>query len=170
MKKEGKEGNPANCSNMNRHKGNRLRDIHETKTNAVCDLFRHISVITNSVCDLFRHMFMWSKKAKLIETESRGFPGGSMVKNPPANAGDTDLTPGLGRSQMPRDNYWACALEPKNCYYWVPCCNSWAHVLKTHAPHQEKPPQWEVHALHPQNSFCLLQLEKAAKKTQHSQK
>ena len=28
----------------------------------------------------------------------RGFPGGSVVKNPPANAGDEDLIPGLGRS------------------------------------------------------------------------
>ena len=26
-----------------------------------------------------------------------GFPGGSMVKNPPANAGDADLIPGSGR-------------------------------------------------------------------------
>ena len=28
----------------------------------------------------------------------QGFPGGSVVKNPPANAGDTGLIPGLGRS------------------------------------------------------------------------
>ena len=28
----------------------------------------------------------------------RGFPGGSMVKNLPANAGDSGLIPGLGRS------------------------------------------------------------------------
>ena len=28
----------------------------------------------------------------------RGFPGGSVVKNPPANAGDTGSLPGLGRS------------------------------------------------------------------------
>ena len=28
----------------------------------------------------------------------QGFPGGSVVKNPPANAGDADLIPGLGRS------------------------------------------------------------------------
>ena len=28
-----------------------------------------------------------------------GFPGGSVVKNPPANAGDTGLIPGLGRSE-----------------------------------------------------------------------
>ena len=27
-----------------------------------------------------------------------GFPGGSVVKNLPANAGDMDLIPGLGRS------------------------------------------------------------------------
>ena len=27
-----------------------------------------------------------------------GFPGGSAVKNPPANAGDMSLIPGLGRS------------------------------------------------------------------------
>ena len=27
-----------------------------------------------------------------------GFPGGSAVKNPPANAGDVGLIPGLGRS------------------------------------------------------------------------
>ena len=27
-----------------------------------------------------------------------GFPHGSVVKNPPANAGDTGLIPGLGRS------------------------------------------------------------------------
>ena len=29
-----------------------------------------------------------------------GFPGGSVVKNPPANAEDTGLTPGPGRSHM----------------------------------------------------------------------
>ena len=29
-----------------------------------------------------------------------GFPGGAVVKNPPANAGDTGSSPGLGRSHM----------------------------------------------------------------------
>ena len=28
----------------------------------------------------------------------KGFPGGSGIKNPPANAGDTGSVPGLGRS------------------------------------------------------------------------
>ena len=30
----------------------------------------------------------------------RDFPGGAVVKNPPANPGDTGLSPGLGRSHM----------------------------------------------------------------------
>ena len=30
----------------------------------------------------------------------RGFPGGAVVKNPPANAGDTRSIPGPGRSHM----------------------------------------------------------------------
>ena len=37
---------------------------------------------------------------KLLE----GFPGGAVVKNPPANAGDTGSSPGLGISHMPWSN------------------------------------------------------------------
>ena len=32
------------------------------------------------------------------------FPGGAVIKNLPASAGDTGLRPGLGRSHMPRSN------------------------------------------------------------------
>ena len=32
------------------------------------------------------------------------FPGGAVVKNPPANAGDMDSIPGLGRSHVPWSN------------------------------------------------------------------
>ena len=47
------------------------------------------------------------------------FPGNSVVKNLPANAGDMSLIPGPGRFHMPQ-SYWAhvpqllnlCALEP----------------------------------------------------------
>ena len=35
---------------------------------------------------------------------SRGFPGGAVVENLPANAGDTGSSPGLGRSHMPWSN------------------------------------------------------------------
>ena len=33
-----------------------------------------------------------------------GFPGGTVVKNPPANAGDTGSSPGPGISHMPWSN------------------------------------------------------------------
>ena len=45
----------------------------------------------------------------LKKTETRmdppwGFPGGAVVENLPANAGDTGSSPGLGGSHMPRSN------------------------------------------------------------------
>ena len=40
----------------------------------------------------------------------RGFPGGAVVENLPANAGDTGSSPGLGRAHMSRSNY---AHEPQ---------------------------------------------------------
>ena len=47
-------------------------------------------------------------RASTVEEQSRrlveGFPGGAVVENPPANAGDTGSSPGLGRSHMPRSN------------------------------------------------------------------
>ena len=39
-----------------------------------------------------------------------GFPGGAVVENLPANAGDTGSSPGLGRSHVPRSN---SAREPQ---------------------------------------------------------
>ena len=43
-------------------------------------------------------------RLKLQKSEIREFPGGTVVKNPPANAGDTGLSPGQGRSHMLRSN------------------------------------------------------------------
>ena len=46
----------------------------------------------------------------LSKARNMGFPGGAVVENLPANAGDTGSSPGLGRSHMPRSNW---AREPK---------------------------------------------------------
>ena len=52
-----------------------------------------------------------------------GLPGGSQVKNPPANAGDMSSIPGPERSHTPQSNksmcrnYFTCAPEPGNCNY-----------------------------------------------------
>ena len=40
----------------------------------------------------------------MIKNKFGGFPGGTVVKNPPANAGGTGSSPGPGRSHMPRSN------------------------------------------------------------------
>ena len=39
-----------------------------------------------------------------LKFQSWGFPGGAVVENLPANAGDTGSSPGLGRSHMPRSD------------------------------------------------------------------
>ena len=36
----------------------------------------------------------------IIKKSTGGFPGGAVVKNPPANAGDTGSSPDPGRSHM----------------------------------------------------------------------
>ena len=41
---------------------------------------------------------------EVISRKVRGFPGGAVVENLPANAGDTGSSPGLGRSHMLRSN------------------------------------------------------------------
>ena len=47
----------------------------------------------------------WNKGlTSRINKELLGFPGGAVVKNPPANAGDTGSSSGPGRSHMPRSN------------------------------------------------------------------
>ena len=43
-------------------------------------------------------------RMSIIKKTTAGFPGGAVVKNLPANAGDTGSSPGLGRSHMPRSN------------------------------------------------------------------
>ena len=94
---------------------------------------------------------------------SRGFPGDSVVKNPPANAGDACSVPGLGRCNM------LPALEQLSPVLQLLSLCSRARepqLLKAarpsgQAPHQEKLPWWEACAPQPEISPCLLQLEKS---------
>ena len=43
-------------------------------------------------------------KTLALRSRVSGFPGGAVVGNLPASAGDTGSSPGLGRSHMPRSN------------------------------------------------------------------
>ena len=44
------------------------------------------------------------KKKKLVKNKFMGFPGGAVVKNPPANAGDMGSSPGPGTSHLLQSN------------------------------------------------------------------
>ena len=50
----------------------------------------------------------------------KGFPGGAVVENLPANAGDTGLSPGVGECHMPRSN-WAREPQLLSLHVWSPC-------------------------------------------------
>ena len=43
-------------------------------------------------------------KLVCFQEANLGFPGGAVVENLPANAGDTGSSPGLGGSHMPRSD------------------------------------------------------------------
>ena len=60
------------------------------------------------------------KKGSGKNSESPGFPGGAVVENLPANAGDTGSSPGLGRSHMPRSN-WAREPQLLSLRVWSLC-------------------------------------------------
>ena len=82
------------------------------------------------------------------------FPGGTVVKNPPANAGDTGSIPGPGRSHMQRSN-WARAPQILSPRYRARepqplsprATTTEARAPRAHALQQEKPLQWEARAL-----------------------
>ena len=58
---------------------------------------------------------MRNKKIQVL-----GFPGGAVVENLPANAGDTGSSPGLGRSHMPQSN-WAREPQLLSLRIWSLC-------------------------------------------------
>ena len=49
-------------------------------------------------------MFTVSLNTLEFKRVQEGFPGGAVVKNPPANAGDMGSSPGPGRSHMLQSN------------------------------------------------------------------
>ena len=61
-------------------------------------------------------MKKWSSRME----EHWGFPGGAVVENLPANAGDTGSSPGLGRSHMLRSN-WAREPQLLSLCVWSLC-------------------------------------------------
>ena len=77
-----------------------------------------------------------------------GFPGGTVVKNPPANAEDMRSSPGPGRCHMPRSSQ-ACVPQLLSLHSRAHepellnprATTTEAHVPRARALQQEKPPQ-----------------------------
>ena len=46
----------------------------------------------------------WPETKEMLRTIHLDFPGGAVVKNPPANTGDTGSIPGPGRYHVPQSN------------------------------------------------------------------
>ena len=63
-----------------------------------------------------------NNKILLYSTKNyiQGFPGGAVVENLPANAGDMGSRPGLGRSHMPRSS-WAREPQLLSLRVWSLC-------------------------------------------------
>ena len=85
---------------------------------------------------------------RLKPTKIQGLPGGAVVKNPPADAGDTGSSPGPGRSFMPRSNearapqLLSLRSRARKPQLLSPrATTAEACVPRARAPQQEKPPQ-----------------------------
>ena len=55
-----------------------------------------------------------------LKSALQGFPGGAVVENLPASAGDTGSSPGLGGSHMPRSD-WAREPQLLSLRVWSLC-------------------------------------------------
>ena len=75
-----------------------------------------------SRCSGYTHLIMPSFPGMYyyLLKSVEGFPGGAVVENPPANAGDTGSSPGLGRSHMPRSG-WAREPQLLSLRVWSLC-------------------------------------------------
>ena len=62
-----------------------------------------MTILLSSLLVKFEKQLLKHSSASKFKS-NQGFPGGSVLKNPQANAGDLDSIPNLGRSHMPRSN------------------------------------------------------------------
>ena len=105
-----------------------------------------------------------SKKSQVakhnISKELPGFPGGAVVENLPASAGNTGSSPGLGRSHMPWSN-WAREPQLLSLRVWSLCSATREAAIVKRPAHRDE--QWPPLA-------ATRGSPRIETKTQHSQK
>ena len=116
---------------------------------------------------LSHQVHVWKTR---IKTMPEGFPGGSVVKNPPASAGHAGVIPAMGRSHM----LWSPWPQlPSLCSRsWKTQCR--AHILQPLKPLSLCPTRGDTRVRSPHTTSygpCSPKLGKSPHtKTQHSQK
>ena len=66
-------------------------------------IYNFISFFVKNLTALLKYN-SYNTKFTHLNYPTLGFPGGTVVENLPANAGDMGSSPGLGRSHMPQSN------------------------------------------------------------------
>ena len=81
------------------------------------------------------HIFLWDTVYPITDTKKEvlGFPGGAVVGNLPANAGDMGSSPGLGGSHMQRSD-WACEPQLLSLLVWS-LCSTMGEAAIMRGPH-----------------------------------
>ena len=92
--------------------------------------------------------------------EGPGFPGGAVVGNLPANAGDTGSSPGLGGSRVPRSG-WAREPQLLSLRVWSLCSATREAAMVKRPAHRDE--EWSPLAR-------TRESPRTETKTQHSQK
>ena len=95
---------------------------------------RNVWVVRSMECQNYQsHQEPKSVYSQEVTTQNtfrkglKGFPGGLVIKNPPASAREMVTISDPGRFHMPRTtkpmyhNYWSCALEPRSHNCWSLC-------------------------------------------------
>ena len=65
-------------------------------------IFANEAIAKGLISEIYKQPMQLYVKKTTQSKNGQGFPGGAVVENLPANAGDTGSSPGLGRSHMPR--------------------------------------------------------------------
>ena len=131
-----------------------LSEISQTEKHKYCMISLVLQKLKNKINQTHRYRIdQWVPEGRKVEVGKvvskganfQGFPGGAVVKNLPANAGDAGSSPGLGRSHIPLP---AEQLSPGTTTTEPALWARMPQLLKSapRALQQEKPPQCKAHA------------------------
>ena len=141
-------------------------NIKRRQSMRICKLLTYLHTVKRFLKNNYtsHHIGQALSQGSQVKKSCKGgglFPGGLVVKDPPANAGDTSSIPDPGRSHLPRSNE---AHEPQLLSL---CSRARKPQLqkpvrpRQHPMEQERPPQREAHILQLEGSPAHCNWRKA---------